>query len=240
MTITEAIRAEPHSASLSTTLNWLRAAVLGANDGITSVAGLVLGVAAVNPANTAAIATAGIAGLVAGAGSMAMGEYVSVSTQRDTEKALVEKERRELIEDPVRELEELAGFYRKRGLSEETAHRVAVELSAVDPLRAHLDAELGIDPDDLTNPTHAAVSSFIAFTLGALLPVAFVLLPPPSLRMPVAFGAVAVALALTGWISAYLGQADKHRAVVRIVFGGAAAMALTWVVGSLLGVSGVA
>ena len=230
---------EPRGAAFGARLNWLRAAVLGANDGITSVAGLVLGVAAVNPANTAAIATAGVAGLVAGAGSMAMGEYVFVSTQRDTERALVDRERHELAEDPAGELEELARFYHARGLTQQTAHQVAVELTAVDPLRAHLDVELGIDPENLTNPIQAAVSSFLAFTLGALLPVLFVLLPPAAWRIPFAFLAVVLALALTGWISARMGQANQARAVIRIVEGGALAMGLTWVVGSLLGVSGV-
>lgn len=228
------------SAPLGSTLNWLRAAVLGANDGITSVAGLVLGVAALDAANTPAILTAGVAGLVAGAGSMAMGEYVSVSTQRDTERAVIELERRELAEDPEGEFQQLVDYYKGRGLTEPTARSVAEELTAVDPLRAHLDAEYGINPDELTNPTHAAVSSFVAFTIGALMPLLFVLLPPPEWRVPFAFVSVAMALGLTGWLSARLGKAARTRAVVRIVVGGAFAMGLTYLAGSLLGLSGVA
>lgn len=230
---------EPHQTSINAKLNWLRAGVLGANDGIVSVAGLVIGVAAVNPANTSAIMTAGIAGLVAGAGSMAVGEYVSVSTQRDTERSLLEKERQELLNDPEGELEELVGLYLERGLTPDTARTVAVELTNKDALKAHLDIELGIDPDDLTNPWHAAISSFIAFTLGALLPVLMIVVPPPSLRIPTAFAAVVVALALTGWISAHFGQANRARAAIRVVVGGALAMGMTYLIGSLLGVSGI-
>jgi VIT1/CCC1 family predicted Fe2+/Mn2+ transporter len=171
--------AEPHVGAIGTKLNWLRAGVLGANDGIVSVAGIVVGVAAAT-VERSPIITAGVAGLVAGALSMALGEYVSVSTQRDTERALLDKERRELIEEPEAELEELVGMYRAKGLSPETARTVAVELTAHDAFAAHIDIELGIDPDELTNPWHAAISSAIAFTVGALLPLLAILLPPPS------------------------------------------------------------
>ncbi len=235
---------EPHEAasnggqSHSAKLNWLRAGVLGANDGIISTAGLVVGVAGATTA-IGPIVTAGIAGVVAGAVSMALGEYVSVSSQRDAERALIERERRELAEDPEGELEELAGIYRGKGLSVATAHAVAAELTARDPFAAHLEAELGLDPDDLTNPTHAAISSGIAFTAGAILPIAAITLAPASVRILVTFIAVLLGLALTGTISARLGGAGKRRAVVRLVLGGALAMAVTYGVGRLLGVSGI-
>src|SRR5690606_398512 len=140
--------AEPHAGGLGQKLNWLRAGVLGANDGIVSVASLVVGVAGATTDN-AALLTAGLAGLVGGAISMALGEYVSVRSQRDTERALIAKERHELRTMPEEELEELAGLYRRRGLSEATARQVAAELTAHDALSAHLEVELGIDQDDL-------------------------------------------------------------------------------------------
>ena len=222
------------ATGMTSRLNWLRAGVLGANDGIVSTAGLVVGVAGAT-SDRAVILTAGVAGLVAGALSMATGEYVSVSTQRDTERALLEQERRELEEMPEEELAELAGIYRGKGLSPELAQRVAEELTEKDAFAAHVDAELGIDPDDLTNPWHAALASAIAFTVGALLPLLAIELPPPSIRVPVTFISVLVALALTGWISARLGSAGVARAVRRNVFGGALAMAVTYGIGLLVG-----
>ena len=225
---------EPHAAGLGQRLNWLRAGVLGANDGIVSVAALVVGVAGATD-ELGPILTAGIAGLVGGAISMALGEYVSVSSQRDTERALIEKERRELRDMPGEELDELTQLYRDRGLTESTARQVAVELTAHDALSAHLEVELGIDQDDLVNPWHAAISSAIAFTVGALLPLIAILLPPPEWRVPVTFVAVLIALALTGTVSARLGGASKSRAAIRLVLGGALALAATWLVGTLLG-----
>ena len=182
-------------------LNALRAAVLGANDGIVSVAGLVMGVAAATT-DRHTIFVAGMAGLVAGALSMAAGEYVSVSTQRDTERALIAKETRELAEEPEEELAELAELYRRRGLSEDLARQVALELTEKDALRAHLDIELGIDPDELTSPWQAAVASMLSFTVGALLPLLTILLFAPGLRAVVTLVAVALALAGTGYVSA--------------------------------------
>jgi len=226
--------AEPHVGAINTKLNWLRAGVLGANDGIVSVAGIVVGVAAAT-VERGPIFTAGLAGLTAGALSMALGEYVSVSTQRDTEKALLAKERRELQEYPEQEFRELVGLYRNKGLSEETAQQVARELTDHDAFAAHIDIELGIDPDELTNPWHAAFSSAIAFTLGALLPLLTILLLPPSTRVPVTFVAVLVALGITGWLSARLGGADPQRAVTRVVVGGAIAMGITYLLGHLFG-----
>jgi VIT1/CCC1 family predicted Fe2+/Mn2+ transporter len=210
--------------------------VLGANDGIVSTAGLVVGVAGATTATTA-ILTAGVAGLVAGAVSMALGEYVSVSSQRDTERALLSKERIELATDPQAELDELTAIYASRGLSDATARQVAVELTAKDAFAAHADAELGIDPQALSNPWHAAGASALAFTLGSLLPLAAILLPPAGIRVPLTFAVVLLALALTGAASAYLGSAGLRRAVVRLVVGGAVAMAVTFGIGHVVGVA---
>lgn len=228
---------EPHGAGLAAKLNWLRAGVLGANDGIVSTAGLVVGVAAATT-STNALFTAGIAGISAGAISMAVGEYVSVSTQRDTERALIELERRELREDPEDELSELTELYRIRGLSAETARKVAEEMTAHDALAAHAEVELGLNPKEFTNPWHAAFSSAVAFALGAVLPLLAILLPPVSARIPVTVCAVLVALALTGSVSARLGGSSRPRAAVRVVLGGAIAMCVTYGIGQLAGIAG--
>jgi VIT1/CCC1 family predicted Fe2+/Mn2+ transporter len=225
---------EPHASSLTNRLNWLRAGVLGANDGIVSTAGIVVGVAAATTAGPV-IFTAGLAGLVAGAVSMALGEYVSVSAQRDTQQALLQKERDELAEMPAAELEELTALYAAKGLSTRTAREVAEELTEHDAFSAHVDVELGIDPDDLSNPWQAALSSAVAFTLGAVIPLIAILLPGVGMRVPVAFVAVLIALALTGTASAILGGARKRRAVLRVVLGGALAMLVTYGIGQLVG-----
>lgn len=227
-------RHEPHGGSLAARLNWLRAGVLGANDGIISTAGLVIGVAAATSV-TGEIATAGGAGLVAGAVSMALGEYVSVSSQRDTERALIHRERRELEELPEEEHEELVGLLRHRGLSEASAETVARELAEHDALGAHLQVELGIQEEQLANPWAAAGVSAVAFAVGALLPLVAILLPPTAVRVPVTFAAVLVGLFATGLLSAHLGGAPKRAAVVRLVVGGALAMAVTFGIGDLLG-----
>ncbi|NKX86500.1 VIT1/CCC1 transporter family protein [Nocardia coubleae] len=223
---------EPHAEGLASRLNWLRAGVLGANDGIVSTAGLVVGVAATTNDSTTILA-AGVAGLVAGAISMAAGEYVSVSTQRDSEKALLAKERRELADFPDYELAELTEIYQAKGLSPTTARKVAEELTAHDAFTAHAEAELKLDPSELTNPWAAAGSSAIAFTCGALLPLLAIVLPPAQWRVPVTFVAVLVALALTGSLSARLGGSARGRAVLRVVVGGALAMAVTYAIGTL-------
>ncbi len=220
--------------SLANRLNWLRAGVLGADDGIVSVAGIVVGVAAASAAR-GPIFTAGVAGLAAGALSMAVGEYVSVSTQRDSEKAMLSKEQVELAQQPRAELDELARIYESKGLSPQTAKQVAKELSDHDAFAAHVDAELGIDPQGLTNPWQAALSSAVSFTVGAVLPLLAILLPPAPARIPVTVVAVLVALAITGWISARLGGADPRRAALRVIVGGAAAMAITFGIGHLVG-----
>ena len=224
-----------HLDNLADRTNKLRAGVLGANDGIVSVAGLVLGVAATTTAR-APILTAGLAGLVAGAMSMAVGEYVSVSTQRDTEQALLAKERHELATDPVGEEAELADLYVQRGLTPELARQVAQHLHAGPrKLEAHAELELGITIGRTVSPWSAAIASFVAFSLGGLLPLIAILAPPPSWRSPVTFVTVVVALVLTGTVSARLGGAQPGRAVVRVVVGGALAMAITYGIGRLVG-----
>ncbi|AWE49547.1 MULTISPECIES: VIT1/CCC1 transporter family protein [Streptomyces] len=236
--MTEPKRDQVHEGALGERLNWLRAAVLGANDGIVSTAGLVVGVAGATDTRSALL-TAGLAGLLAGSVSMAAGEYVSVSTQRDSERAALAHERRELRERPQAELEELAELLRRRGLSREVAHEAAVQLTERDALRAHARVELGIDPDALTNPWHAAWASFLAFTAGALLPLLAMVLPPADTRLAVTVASVLTALALTGWSSARLGAAATGRAVLRTMAGGALAMGVTYAAGSALDVAGV-
>lgn len=228
---------EAHNGDLGARLNWLRAGVLGANDGVVSTAGLVVGVAGATDARSALL-TAGLAGLLAGSLSMAAGEYVSVSTQRDSEKAALALEERELETEPAAELAELAELLEDRGLTHELALEVAQQYTERDALRAHARIELGIDPDELTNPWHAAGASFLAFTVGAVLPLLAIVLPPAALRLPVTVGSVLVVLALTGWGSARLGAAPARQAVLRNMAGGALAMAVTYAAGSLLGAAG--
>lgn len=216
----------------------MRAAVLGANDGIVSTAGLVVGVAGATESRDALL-TAGLAGLLAGSMSMAAGEYVSVSTQRDSERAALAVVRRRLRERPQAKLEKLTGLLEERGLRRETAGDAARQLTARDAVRAHASVELGIDPDDLTNPWHAAGASFAAFTVGALLPLLAIVLPSAGMRLPVTVVSVLVALVITGFSSARLGAADPRRAMVRNVGGGALAMAVTYAAGALLGAAGV-
>ena len=236
--MTESAREETDDGSLGVRLNWLRAAVLGANDGIVSTAGLVMGVAGATE-DRSALLTAGLAGLLAGSLSMAAGEYVSVSTQRDSERAALAEERRQLRERPEEELAELADLLRRRGLSEDVAEEAAEQLTERDALRAHARVELGINPDELANPWHAAWASFLAFLVGALLPLLAIVLPPSGARVPVTAASVLAALVLTGWTSARLGAAPPGRAVLRNVAGGALAMGVTYAVGSLLGAAGV-
>lgn len=229
---------EPHGSKSGQKLNRLRAAVLGANDGITSVAGIVLGVAGATNSKPA-ILTAGVAGLLAGAISMAAGEYVSVSSQRDTEKASLEKERYELAHFPKEELQELSELYQAKGLSSATATLVAKELTEHDAFTAHAETELGINPHDLTSPWQAAIASAVSFTIGAIIPLSAIVLPPQVLRVPVAFAAVIVALVITGALSAKAGKASVTRAVVRVVSGGVIAMIVTYGIGTLLHTQGI-
>ena len=225
---------EPHAGNIAGRLNWLRAGVLGANDGIVSVAAIVVGVAGATPA-VAAIATAGVAGVVGGAISMALGEYVSVSSQRDSQRTLIAKEKRELAEMPEEELAELAEIYRAKGLAPATALEVAKQLTEHDALAAHLEAELGITETDVVSPWQAAGASALAFLIGALLPMLAILLPPAEIRVPVTFAAVLIALALTGALGARIGGSGILRPTVRVVVGGALALAATFAIGSLLG-----
>lgn len=229
---------EPHDAGVAARLNWLRAGVLGANDGIVSVAAVVVGVAGATTANGPIIA-AGAAAAIGGAISMALGEYVSVSSSSDSQRALIEKERAELAETPEAELEELTGIYRAKGLSAETAETVARELTEHDALRAHLDAELNLDPDEVLSPWHAAIASAIAFSIGAVLPFVTAVFLPGPLKVPVTFVAVLLALAVTGALGARLGRAPMLRPTIRVLVGGIAALAVTFAIGSWLGVSGI-
>lgn len=219
-------------------LNWLRASVLGANDGIVSIAGLVVGVAGATN-SSAAILTAGLAGIVAGAISMAAGEYVSVSSSRDTEKAILAKEHWELQNEPEKELEELTQIYQSKGLSRTTAEMAAKEVSANDAFAAHAHMELNIDPNNLTSPWHAAFASAISFLLGALIPLFAIIIPPTPLKVPIAFVSVLFALAITGFLSAKAGGASVIRAMARVVVGGALAMGVTYAIGRLFAISGI-
>ena len=227
---------EPHHAGTAARLNRLRAGVLGANDGIVSVAGVVVGVAGATT-DRPAIAVAGAAALAACALSMAVGEYVSVSSQRDSERALLDLERRELAETPEEELEELVGLHRAAGLSPGLARAVAVEQTAHDALRAHARVELGIDPDALVDPWHAALASLAAFLVGGVGPLVAVLVPMAGARVPVTVVAVLAALAGTGVLAARLGRAPVTRAVVRNLVGGGLAMGITFGVGTLVGLA---
>ena len=228
---------EPQQAGLAQRLNWLRAGVLGANDGIISVAAVVVGVAAAD-GRTPAILAAGTAALVGGALSMAVGEYVSVSSQSDSERALIAKERAELATMPDQELDELTALYEAQGISHDTARQVAIELTERDALRAHLAAELGLDPNDVVSPGRAALASALAFLSGALLPFIIVIVVPVPWKIPVTFAAVLAALALTGSISARIGGSSRLRAILRVVAGGAIALAVTFAIGALLGTTG--
>lgn len=222
--------------TLGNRLNWLRAGVLGANDGIVSVAGVVVGVAGATSDRTQ-ILTAGVAALVAGALSMAGGEYVSVSTQRDTEEAAIAKESEELRTMPDEELAELADYYEQRGISATTARKFAEELTAAEALRAHTEMEFNITPGELTSPWHAAFASLAAFSFGAVIPLLAIALPPSSIRIWVSVLSVVLALFLTGYISAHLGDAPKRPAILRNIVVGMLTMAIAWVVGRLFGVA---
>lgn len=226
-----ATHAERH---LSHREGWLRAAVLGANDGILSTAGLVIGVAAAD-ASTAAIATAGIAGAVAGAASMAAGEYVSVSSQRDAERADLALERRELATDPEGELDELTAIQEARGLSPGLARRVAEELTSHGALAAHAREELGIEEHRMARPLQAAWSSALAFALGAALPLIAILAISGAARVPGTVVVTLVALAALGAAGARLGGAPMRPAALRVTVWGAVAMALTSAIGALVG-----
>lgn len=227
-------RGEAHGAGLAQRLNWLRAGVLGANDGIVSTAGLVVGVAGAT-VERSTILLAGLAGLLAGALSMAGGEYVSVSSQSDSEQAALDLERWELEHLPEEELEELTRNYQRKGLPRDVAASVARQLTDHDAIGAHAEAELRIDPTHRTNPWHAALSSMIAFSVGAVLPLLAIALPPAGARLQVTVAAVSAALVLTGAIGARLGRAPARRAMLRNVCVGLLVMLITFVVGAFVG-----
>jgi VIT1/CCC1 family predicted Fe2+/Mn2+ transporter len=216
-------------------VGWLRAAVLGSNDAIISTASLMLGVGA-SAASSRAILVSGIAGLVAGSMSMAVGEFVSVSSQRDAERASIEVEKRELKADPAAELDELTRIYVARGLDEALARQVAEALSHKDRLRAHLRDELGIEPGVLANPLQASWISALSFATFASVPVVALLLAPDRLRTSVVAAVSLVSLCALGGLGARLGGAPVMRAALRVVIGGGCAMALTSAIGALLGV----
>lgn len=215
-------------------LNKLRAAVLGANDGIVSVAAMVMGVAGATT-DSFAILVSGVAGLSAGALSMAVGEYVSVSAQRDSERAMLATTSERLRSQPEAQLAALANSYEAKGLSPDLAHQVAAQLTDHDALGAHAEATLGLDPDELVNPWHAAWASMIAFTLGALVPLLAMVLSGAQTRVWITGIAVVIALMATGVFSAKAGGAKPLPAVVRVVGGGVLAMVITYVIGSLVG-----
>ncbi|MFN7129926.1 MAG: VIT family protein [Brevundimonas sp.] len=215
-------------------IGWLRAAVLGANDGLVSTASLIVGVAAAQTGKTG-ILVAGVAGLVAGAMSMAAGEYVSVSSQADTENADLARERAELAADPEAETRELAGIYRSRGVDEAVSLEVARQLMAHDALGAHARDELGISEHTTARPIQAALTSAATFSLGAILPLAVVLVSPGSLMVALVSGSALIGLALLGGLGAQAGGAGVGKAVMRVTFWGALAMAVTAGIGHLFG-----
>ena len=217
-------------------VGWLRAAVLGADDGIASTASLMIGVAA-SSAPKGAILVSGVAGLVAGAMSMAVGEYVSVSSQRDAERADIERERRELAGQPQAELDELATIYVKRGLAKDLAMKVAEQLSIRDRLGAHMRDELGIDQAALSRPIQAAWTSAASFASFAMVPIAALLAAPSLFRIPAIAGLSLASLAALGALGGHLGGAPPGRAAFRVAIGGALAMAVTAIIGWILSIS---
>jgi VIT1/CCC1 family predicted Fe2+/Mn2+ transporter len=227
------LHGETHKSGRS---NWLRAAVLGSDDAIVSTASLMIGVAASSASNSA-ILVAGMAGLVAGSMSMAVGEYVSVSSQRDSEQADIKRERRELVSQPQAELSELAMIYEKRGLDSELALKVAEQLSAHDRLGSHMRDELGIDQRTLARPMQAAWISATSFALFALVPVVALLMAPAAWRIPAIAVLSLVSLAALGALGGHLGGAALGRASLRVTIGGTLAMAVTAAIGRILGVS---
>lgn len=225
----------PHSERHRTQhVGWLRAAVLGANDGIVSTASLIVGVAAAHASNHD-ILVAGVAGLVAGAMSMAAGEYVSVCSQADTEQADLAREREELATDPNTELAELTGIYVKRGLEPALAKQVAEQLTAHDALSAHARDELGITEELAARPVQAALASAGTFAIGAAMPLLPVIIAPGTSLIPIVAAASLLFLAILGGLAAFTGGASPVRGAVRVTFWGALAMALTAGVGALFG-----
>ena len=225
--------AEGHRGARS---GWLRAAVLGADDGVVSTASLMLGVAA-SSASTSAVLVAGVAGLVAGALSMAAGEYVSVSSQSDAERADIDRETKELARDPHGELEELATIYRRRGLDAQLAQKVAEQLTAHDTLAAHMRDELALDEQTRARPLQAALVSALSFASMGVLPIVALLAAPASSRTFAVTAISLLGLALLGALGGHLGGASMTRASLRVTVGGGLAMAATALIGRLVGVA---
>jgi vacuolar iron transporter family protein len=222
------------TTSSSAKLNKLRAAVLGANDGIVSISSVVIGVAGAT-ANRGTVFTAGSAALVAGALAMAVGEFVSVSSQSDAEKSYIEKERQELKDNPEFELGELAKAYEQRGVSPKLAAMVAKDLTAHNALQAHLHTEFNLDASEVSSPVHAAVASFFSFALGGIIPFLVIILAPAKWRVMSTVIAVAAGLTITGYTSAQIAGTSHKRAVFRLLLGGTCAMLITYFVGKLFG-----
>jgi len=226
---------ETHSSGRE---GWLRAGVLGADDGLVSTASLMVGVAA-SAASKEAVLLAGLAGMVAGALSMAAGEYVSVSSQRDVEEAIIALERKELAANPKDELRELALIYEKRGLEPALAQEVAVQLSGHDVLEAHVRDELGLSEFTRAHPLQAAAVSAASFGLAALLPIAAMVAAPGAIRIPVIALTSLAGLGALGTLGGHLAKAPKLRAALRVLLGGGLAMAISALVGRLLGAMGI-
>lgn len=224
---------EFQKSSMAAKLNWLRAGVLGANDGIMSTSGLILGVAGATT-DRAQILVAGVAAVVAGSISMAGGEFTSVSAQRDSEKAALAVERKELKDNPEGELRELQWFYEQKGMSSALAKQVAIELSEKDALKAHAEAELGIDSEHHVSPGQAAISSFVAFAAGGLLPL-FAAMGEAQIRNYLVIGSVVAALTLTGFVGAKIGGAKPGRGILRNLIVSLLTMGVTYVIGYLFG-----
>jgi VIT1/CCC1 family predicted Fe2+/Mn2+ transporter len=227
-------KSEFQRSSMAARLNWLRAGVLGGNDGIMSTSGMVLGVAGSN-ASASAILVAGVAAVVAGSISMAGGEYTSVSAQKDSEKASLEIEKKELRDNPELELRELAWFYEEKGLSPAVAAQVAKELTEKDALKAHAEAEFGIELGHHVSPVQAALSSFVSFAAGGMLPLLAVTGPWVAQRIPVTIAATVISLALTGFVGAKLGGAKTLPGITRNLVVSLLTMGITYLIGSLVG-----
>lgn len=224
------------SAELSGRLNWLRAGVLGANDGIVSISATVVGVAAATDTVTPVL-LAGVAAVVAGAISMALGEYVSVSSAADSQRSIIASLRGLLARDRGAVDEELVKAYMRQGMSHETARQVVAEVGEANAMKAHLSQRFHLAEDEVVNPWHAAIASAVAFLAGAVLPMLTILLSPIAWRIPVTVVAVLISLAVTGGLGARLGGAPVSRAVARVTFGGLLALAATYGIGVLLGVA---
>ena len=226
--------AEFQKSAMAAKLNWLRAGVLGANDGIMSTSGLLMGIAGATT-DSSVILFSGVAAVVAGSISMAGGEYTSVSAQRDSELAALDIERKELAEQPELELRELTWFYEQKGLEYDLARKVAESLTEKDALKAHAEAELGIELGSHASPTAAALSSFVAFAAGGILPLLAVTGPWVSVRIPVTIVAVVISLVITGFVGAKIGGAKATKPILRNVLISLATMGITYGIGVLVG-----